>query len=177
MKNKVALSTIIILALSTVAISTPTISQPPSQQTSYKIDQTWYLGTLNFTVLSFFVYNVSFSDGDLNFTVDNIPKNVSVAVEIPAEITCNPKFTSPLSIPVFVNWRLEGAVVRGGGFMFCLPNGEILHSFKSNISAFLPKDMDHSDLTLDGYVSVSLLHRVPIPTTYPYYTLHLKRAN
>ncbi len=176
MKNKVALSTIIILALLTVAISTPTISQPPSQQTSYRIDQTWYLGTLNFTVVSLFVYNVNFTDGDIEFTVDNIPKNVSVAVEIPAEITCNPKFTSPLSIPVYVSWRLEGGGATGGGFMFCLPNGEILHSFKSNIGAFLPKDMDDSVFSLDGYVSVSLLHRVSIPTTHLHYTLHLKRA-
>jgi len=174
MKNKITLFTIIIiLTLSTGAISTPT-TQPPQQTTPYKVDKTWHLGTLNFTVGSLFVYNVNFSDGQLNFTVKDIPKNIAW-VEIPAEITCNPRFISPFSIPICITWRVYGAVATGGGSLLILPNGREFQTPHFEIAILFPEDRNQSIADFSCYLLINILHHINIPIYQPSYIATLNR--
>ncbi len=171
--------------LTSIAISTP-INQPPIGQTPYEVDKIWHLGRLNFTVGQLLVYNINFTDGQLEFTVEDIPRNVS-AIEIPAEITYNPKFTSPFSIPRYIKWELKGTDALGSGYTICFPNGKILNNPHNNIGVYFPKNEENRTIYLDGYVSVTPIlhlffpflkdvsHRIPNPPKY--YTLHLKRVS
>ncbi len=178
MKNKISLFTIIIiLTLSAGAISTPT-SQPPQQTTPYRVDKIWHLGTLNFTVGSLFVYNVNFSDGQLEFTIEDIPRNISM-IKIPAEITCNPKFISSFSLPVYIHWYLEDSKISptciGAGSIICFPNGKILSNPSNCIGVDFPENKNNHTIFLGGHLSLSLLYYISIPSEYNHYTLHMKR--
>lgn len=187
MKRKTSLLPIILLLTLSVGTVLPApINQPSTEQTPYEVDKTWHLGTLNFTVGPLLVYNINFTDGQLEFTVENIPRNVS-AIEIPAEITYNPNFTSPFSIPKYIKWELKDTDVLGSGYAICFPNGKILNNPHNNIGVYFPKNEVNRTIYLDGQVSVTpILHRLfpflkgashRIPNPPKYYTLHLKRVN
>ncbi len=175
MKNKISLFTIIIiLTLSAGAISTPT-SQPPTEQTTYEVDKTWHLGTLNFTVGPLLVYNITFTDDQLEFTEEVFGNNTRI--EIPAEITCNPKFISPFSLPIYIKWELKGTDASGSGAMICFPNGRVINDPHNNIRVYFPRDETNWTVYLyNGYIHLAILHHIPIPNA-PRYTLYLRRVN